>query len=98
MKTSVASEMKLYEKEMGEVTGENLSSTPQEEQSNETKEPSTVKEVITEIKGLLDNTSPAKKKSLAPKLVQFGITKSSDIPKQTDIDLLKQILEVVRGL
>ena len=83
MKTSVASEMEIYEREMGEATGENLSSKPVAEEKEEAKEPTTAKEIINEVKLIIESLNPAKKKSLAPKLVEFGINRPSDIAKQT---------------
>ncbi len=98
MKTSVASEMEIYEREMGEATGENLSSKPVSEEKEEAKEPTTAKEIINEVKLIIESLNPAKKKSLAPKLVEFGINRPSDIAKQTDIEVLQKVLEIVRGL
>ena len=56
------------------------------------------KEIINEVKLIIESLNPAKKKSLAPKLVEFGINRPSDIAKQTDIEVLQKVLEIVRGL
>ena len=98
MKTSVKSEMEIYEREMGESTGENLSSIPQENKEEEVKELNNPKQIISEIKDLIKAANPAKKKSLAAKLTQYDVNRPSDIEKIVDVDVLKQILETVRGL
>jgi hypothetical protein len=98
MKTSVKSEMEIYEREMGESTGENLSSNPQENKEEEVKELNNPKQIISEIKDLIKAANPAKKKSLAAKLTQYDVNRPSDIEKIVDVDVLKQILETVRGL
>lgn len=98
MKTSVKSEMEIYEREMGESTGEKLSSNPQENKEEEVKELNNPKQIISEIKDLIKAANPAKKKSLAAKLTQYNVNRPSDIEKIVDVDVLKQILETVRGL
>lgn len=92
MKTSVDSEMKIYEKEIEDVTGDNLTNDSEEQKEL------TPKDVIKEIQETIKKLTPAKKRGVGAKLTDFGINKPSEIGDIDDMDLLNQILEVVKGI
>lgn len=92
MKTSVDSEMKIYEKEIEDVTGDNLTNDSEEQKEL------TPKDVIKEIQETIKKLTPAKKRGVGARLTDFGINKPSEIGDIDDMDLLNQILEVVKGI
>lgn len=91
MKTSVDSEMKIYEKEIGDTINEAL------DEASETAELST-NDVFKEIEETIKQLTPAKRKGVGAKLTDFGISRPSEIKTIGDINILNQILEVVRGI
>lgn len=99
MQSSVTSEKKIYEKEMGEQSGDDFNSKDENQDSDKgEKEPETVKEFIKAIKEKIDSLPPVKKKSLGSQLVSLGFKKSTDVKESTDIEALKAAYELVKGL
>lgn len=92
MKTSVDSEMEIYEKEIGKITGD----TPSEN-NDEPKEMSS-KDIIKAIQDTISGLPVAKRRGVGAKLTDFGINKPAEIAGIEDIDILNQILEVVKGV
>lgn len=92
MKTSVDSEMKIYEKEIEDVTGDNLTNDSEEQKEL------TPKDIVKEIQETIKKLTPAKKRGVGARLTDFGINKPSEIGDIDDMDLLNQILEVVKGI
>lgn len=92
MKTSVDSEMEIYEKEIGKITGD----TP----INKDEEPKelTTKEIVKEIQDVIKDLPAAKRRGAGAKLTDFGINKPTEIADIEDINVLKEILEVIKGV
>lgn len=92
MKTSVSSEMAIYEREIGEITGD--------KPVNEADQPKeiTTKDIIKEILDTIKDLSPAKKRGVGAKLSDFGINKPKEIELIEDMGVLRKVLEVVKGV
>lgn len=92
MKTSVESEMAIYEKEIEEITGDRLS-----EASGDPSE-MTDKDIINKIQETIGKLSPAKRRGVGARLSEFGINRPKEIETIKDTEILRQILEVVEGV
>lgn len=95
MKTSVDSEMKIYEKEIEEVTGEVV-----EEKESATKDPRDMskKELLEKIQETIQGLSASKKRGVGAKLTDFGINKPSEIKNVEEIETLVSILDIVSNI
>lgn len=93
MKKSVEAEMEIYEGEMNAVDG----TKSEKQKASEPKTEETAESLILKINEIMGALPAPKRKGVGSRFVEFGIKKPSELKNVTDINVLKQILEIAEG-